>query len=189
LQTAEPTSVAEECAEEFSHTTPLSPEAVLVDEIDKRSAESRQVRVENIPEVVNSSFTGRKEAQKCGSDDGVMEQTGGTVSSSLATVLVHLADHTPQVVMTQQCKPKARLLISAECLKILQEKEDKKKQQLEEKEQKQKSGAEKILREQETQRKKEVKVRKVQKKAEKALQNLSEQAKRNIQAKRQNPNK
>jgi len=35
----------------------------LIDEIDDRSAESRQVRVENVPAVVNSSFTDRKEAQ------------------------------------------------------------------------------------------------------------------------------
>ena len=47
-----------------------------------------------------------------------MEQRGGTGSSSLVTVLV---DHTPQVVTTQRCKPKARLLTSAECLKMLQE--------------------------------------------------------------------
>jgi len=39
----------------------------------------------------------------------------------------------PQVVTTQRCKPTARLSTSAECLRMLQEKEDKKKQQLEEK--------------------------------------------------------
>ena len=185
LQAAEPTSIAEE----FSHITPLSPEAVLVDEIDERSAESRQVRVEHVPEMVNSSFTDRREAQNCGSDGGgVMERRGGTVSSSLATVL---ADHTPQVATTQRCKPKARLLTSAECLKMLQEKEDKKKQQLEEKERKRKEREhKKILREQETQRKKEEKARKAQKKVDKAaMQKSSGQAKRNIQATRQNPNK
>ena len=84
----------------------------MVDEIDERSAESRQVIY--VPEVVNSSFTDRREVQNCGSDGGAMERRGATVSSSLATVL---ADHTPQVVTTQRCKPKARLLINAECFK------------------------------------------------------------------------
>ena len=79
---------------EFSHITPLSPEAGLVDEIDERSAESSQVRVENVPEVVNSSFTERRETQNCDSDGGALKRRGGNVSSSLATVL---ADHTPQV--------------------------------------------------------------------------------------------
>ena len=92
--------------------TSLSPEAVLVEEIDERSAESRQVRVHDVPEVFNSSFSDRREAHNFGSDGGAMEQRGGSVSSSLTAVL---ADHTPQVVTTQQCKLKARLLTSAEC--------------------------------------------------------------------------
>ena len=38
-----------------------------------------------------------------------------------------LVDYKPQVASVSRSKPKARLLTSAECLKILQEKEDTKK--------------------------------------------------------------
>ena len=59
---------------------------------------------------------------------------GSKNSSALSKVLV---DYTPQVTpisLSKRSRPKARLLTSAECLKMLQEKENKKKQQLEEKE-------------------------------------------------------
>jgi len=67
------------------------------------------------------------EAQKSVSD-GAITQLG---SSGLSRVL---ADHTPLVTATERCKSKAILLTSAECLRMFQKKEDKKKQQIEEKE-------------------------------------------------------
>jgi len=58
--------------------------------------------------------TETREAQNNGSDGATTEhiRTGG---SELAKML---ADHTPQMATTQKCKPKARLLTSAECLRI-----------------------------------------------------------------------
>ena len=86
---------------------------------------------------------------------------GSKNSSALSKVLV---DYTPQVTpvsLSKRSKPKARLLTSAECLKMLQEKENKKKQQLEEKERKRKEREEKKrIREEEAKRKKEEKERK-----------------------------
>ena len=96
---------------------------------------------------------------------------GSKNSSALSKVLV---DYTPQVTpvsLSKRSKPKARLLTSAECLKMLQEKENKKKQQLEEKERKRKEREEKKrIREEEAKRKKEEKERKAQERAEKAKQ-------------------
>ena len=192
-QPAEPSSVADE----FSHIRPLSPEAVLVEETDNRLMESRQ-EVQNVSRLVYNSTTATdsREAQNGVSDgadsreaqnsvsDGATAQLG---SSGLARVL---ADHTPLVAATERCKPKARLLTSAECLRMLQEKEDKKKQQLEEKERKRKEREQKkVLKEQEAQRKKEEKARKAQEKAEKALQRSSGQTsvKRTTPPERQNP--
>ena len=113
-----------------------------------------------------------------------LSATEGT--SILSKVFV---DHTPQVApvsLSKRSKPKARLLTSAECLKMLQEKEAKKKQQLEEKERRRKEREEKKkLREEEAKRKKEEKERKAQEKAEKAKQKTGQSKvsrKRNVSA-------
>jgi len=100
--------------------------------------ESRQ-EVENVSEMVCNSLTDSREAQSSRSDGATTEDVR-TESSGLDRML---ADHTPQVVTTHRCKPKARLLTSVECLRTLQEKEDKKKQQFEEKERKQKEREQK----------------------------------------------
>ena len=82
-----------------------------------------------------------------------------------------MVDYTPQVTPVSQSKPRAKLLTSGECLKILQEKEDKKKRQLEEREQKQKEREEKKkIREEEAEKKKQEKERKAQERVEKAKQ-------------------
>ena len=66
-------------------------------------------------------------------------------SSSISSPLSQLlADHTPQVTPVATAKrPKARLLTSADCIRMLEEKEAKKKQEAEEKEQKRKEQEEK----------------------------------------------
>ena len=82
-----------------------------------------------------------------------------------------MVDYTPQVTPVSRSKPRAKLLTSGECLKMLQEKEDKKKRQLEEREQKQKEREEKKkIREEEAEKKKQEKERKAQERAEKAKQ-------------------
>jgi len=65
LQPAEPSSIADQ----FSHIGPLSPEAVLVEEIDDRSRQE----VENVPEMVYNSPTNSREAQNNGSDGTKIE--------------------------------------------------------------------------------------------------------------------
>lgn len=176
VTSSEPVSIVDK----FSHIQPLSPlnvfestdemvEASSTDLGEKVSDTTEQSEIaKNIPtEVVNVNCRETR-------NDVIISQGDEDVYKDNSVLSKMLVDHTPQVTpisLSKRPKPKARLLTSADCLKMLQEKEDKKKQRLEEKERKQKEREEKKkFREEEAKKKKEEKERRAQERAEKANQ-------------------
>ena len=180
-------------ADAFSYITPLSPlPAEIFESVDNTMENNYEEDVDDTTqrEVTDStSNTISKETGSDASEDMEVDEsrdigiTSTEISSSIISSEVTcgnnnvsvlsklLVDYTPQVTPVSRSKPRAKLLTSGECLKMLQEKEDKKKRQLEEREQKRKEREEKKkIREEEAEKKKQEKERKAQERAEKAKQ-------------------
>ena len=118
-------------ADEFSYIKPLSPlNTEILETINKTEANFTDGEEDTENNKVNDAST---DINKQVSDLSTETSFGTEGTFILSKVLVN---HMPQVTpvsLLKQSKPKSRLLTSTECLKMLQEKEAKKKQQLEEK--------------------------------------------------------
>ena len=153
--------------QEFSDVRPLSPIIVVSESLDKTSAsKSLSENLDKTPE--NISITGP--GASTSDNSSTSAQTSSLDNSSNRALSQLLANYTPQVTpIATSKKPRARLLTSDDCLRMLNEKEAKK--QAEEKEQRQKDREDKKRqREEEAKRKAEEKERKAAKRAEEKAQ-------------------
>ena len=127
--------------QEFSDVRPLSPITVVSENLDKAPAsKSLSENLDKTPQ--NISITGLGASTSDNSSTSAQASSLDNYSNSALSQL--LADYTPQVTpIATSKKPRPRLLTSYDCLRMLNEKEAKKKKQVEEKEQRQKDREDK----------------------------------------------
>ena len=148
---------------------------VTAENCDNPHANSGSLLADHTPQVIAAkrptTDTPENNVTAAHCDDPHASTPPSSLDNSKSSKLLQLlADHTPKVTPIAAAKrPKARLLTSADCLHMLEEKEVKKKKEAEEKEQRRKDRKEKKKhRKEEAKKTAEKKAKRAEEKAQKA---------------------